>query len=228
MSTGEKNDAIAALSAFARIGYSDLLTVIVVSVLTGLAAVPVVTLGGAILAGVDTLTTVIRGEDRRSGPTTERERLRYFFGSFRTNLLRGLPLGLLLTAVVVGTSASLQVAFRGGSTAFLLGLIVGLYAVVLTTIWVYRAASIVVRATDPPGGIGSLRAAWQDMTSDLSWTGLQAVYAATLWLVLAWTQFGMLVLLAGLLAVLEVVVYEERNGYGATTLVRAYRGELRD
>jgi hypothetical protein len=226
MSAEDQKDPVAALSAFVRVSYSDLVTVVVVSVLTALAALPVVTLGGAIIAGVDTLTTVIRAEGRTEAPSTERARLVYFSESFRGNLVRGIPLGLLLVGVSVATTAYAIIALSTGSTAFLLGAVAGLYATVLAMLWVYRTASIIVREGDTPGPLESLRIAWYDLTDELAWTSLQAINAAALLLVLLWTRVGLVLLLPGLLTVLEVVAFEERSGHGARSLVRGYRGEL--
>ena len=223
----EDLDPIAALSAFVRISYSDMVTVIVTSLLTALAAVPVVTLGGAILAGVDTLTTIIRAEGRGDAPNSERARLRYFYESFRANLRRGVPLGVLLVAVVVMNVVYVQTAFATGSTVFLLGSVVGLYLAVFATVWAYRIASVTVRSAEPLGLVESAREAWYHLVAELSWTSLQAIVTATLVLVLLYTRIGLVLLLPGLLAVLEVVVFEERSGYGAESLVFGYRGELR-
>jgi hypothetical protein len=186
-----------------------------------------VTLGVAILASVDTPTTVIRAEGRDEAPTSERARLRYFVESFRANFRRGIPLGTVLVGVVFSTGAYIQVAFSTGSTGFLLGSVVGLYAIVCATVWAYRTASIIVRSEDSPDIVEAAREAWYNLVGELSWTSLQAIIVATLCLILLWTRIGLVLLLPGLLTVLEVVVFEERDGYGAESLVFGYRGELR-
>ncbi len=224
--SAEQLDPIAALSAFLRISYSDLVTVTVMSLLMTAAAIPVVTLGGAILAGVDTLTRIIRAEGRDTAPSSERARVQYFYQSFRANFRRGIPLGILLLAAIVMTGVYVQVAFTTQSTGFMLGSIVGLYVIVLVMVWVYRIASITARAETPPNTIESVREAWYHLVDNLSWTSLQAILVATLIVLLLWTRIGIL-LLPGILAVLEVVVFEERNGHGAESLVLGYRGELR-
>ncbi|MFC6723170.1 hypothetical protein ACFQE1_01935 [Halobium palmae] len=225
--SAEQLDPIAALSAFLRISYSDLVTVFAMSLLIAIAAVPVVTLGGAILASVDTLTRIIRSEGRDEAPSSEWARIRYFYRSFRVNFRHGIPFGILLVAVVVVTGIYIQMAFTTQSTGFMLGSVIGLYAIVFTTVWVYRTASIVTRSKNPSGVAESAREAWHHLVDNLSWTSLQAILVAVLTVLLLWTRIGIVLLLPGMLTVLEVVVFEERNGYGAESLVLGYRGELR-
>lgn len=221
----EEVDPMGALSAFVRISYSDLVTVITTSLLTTLAALPVVTIGAGILALVDTLTTIITAEGRGEAPHTERARLRYYVASFRRNLRRGIPYSLVLVSVGLATASYVAIAFSTGSTPFLVGGVVGLYAVVLTTMWVFRAASVTVRSPEHPGFKTAMSEAWYHLLEELSYTALQAIGIATLVLATGFLRIAVPLLLAGLVGVLEVVSYEEVSGEGATTLYYGYRGE---
>ncbi|WP_224448709.1 hypothetical protein [Haloprofundus salilacus] len=58
----ERLDPIAAIAAFGRAAYSDLVTVVALSVATSLASLHLLTLGAALLALVETLTDVVEGE----------------------------------------------------------------------------------------------------------------------------------------------------------------------
>jgi len=150
MSEGATDDVdlMGSVNAFAHIAYSDLMTIVLVSILFALASLPVITIGAAILAAVETMTAVVMGEGR-GGPTTERERLRLFVESFRTHLRAGVPYSVILIAVVTtmgiyGFTATIQ-----QSGLLFIGALLGLYAVVIGVTWLFRAASIAVRAPDP-------------------------------------------------------------------------------
>lgn len=211
-----RRNPVSALSAFLRVGYLELLTVMVLSVLTALAAIPVVTLGAAIIAGVDTMMAVLGGDG--TTPESQLERVRYFSESFADHLLQGVLFGPLLIVVTLLTGSVIRAAFAPGSTATLIAAVLGLYAVILTVVWVFRAASVTLRAPESPGPIGCLGEALVDLAGDVAWTSLHALYAATFWLALVWTRIGVVLLLPGLLVVLEIVTYEERHGAGAEAL----------
>lgn len=225
---GRETDPVAALSAFLRVAYSDLVTVIVTSVLTALAALPIVTLGGAILALVDTMQTVVTAEGHGAAPHTERERIRYYTESFRSNLVRGVPFGIVLVAAVGSTLAYTRIAFGTASSPFLVGAVVGLYVVVLLAVWVFRAGSLTVGESEPSGFRESMREAWYHLLAEPAYTALQAILAGVLVVSTAWTRIGLVLLLPGLLGVLEVVSVSELSGDGAADIVFGYRGERGD
>lgn len=214
-----------ALAAFGRAAYSDLPSVVLLSVAFWLAALPVVTLGPALLALVAAQTAGVAG--RTAGrKVTERDRLRRFREVFVSEFRRGLPLGGLLLAVSVTTLwyGYLAVATRSGP--LLIGTFVGVYAVVVTTVVVFRAATLLVREGAPTAG-QALWDAGRHILASPSFAVLQASFAALLVVLCVGLGIAVLVLLPGLLAVLEVVSYEETAGDGAMRVVRAYRGELR-
>ncbi|MFB6188657.1 MAG: hypothetical protein ABEI57_02125, partial [Halapricum sp.] len=221
-------DPVAVLSALLRIGYSDLVTLVVTSLLTTLLAIPLVTLGGALLALEDTLTTIVTAEGRTSAPQSERARIGYFWDSFRANLTRGVPYSVLLVLVSFTAVWYVSIAFSTGSSAFLLGSVVGLYAVVIVTVWVLRAMSLVVRADEAPRFRTAMRDGWYSLLEELSFTALQAIVAATFVLISLWLWAAIPLLLPGALVLLEIVSYEELSGDGASALVLGYRGELHE
>lgn len=214
-----------ALAAFGRAAYSDLLSVVILSVVFWLTALPVITLGPAILALVAAQTEGIAG--RTAGQkVTERDRLRRFRETFVGDFRRGLPLGLLVIGVS-GTTlwyASLAVTNRSGP--LLIGTLVGLYAVGVSVLVAFRAATLLVREGAP----STRQALWdagRHVLSSPSFSILQGSFGFLLVLLCVGLGIAVLVLLPGLLAVLEVVSYEEMAGDGALRVVRAYQGELR-
>lgn len=214
----ESPNPLTTLSVFFRITYENLLTVIVLSVLTALAAIPVLTLGAGILASVDTMRATLGVDGPAERPRTQTDRLSYFADAFAENLLQGVLFGPLLVGVTLLALQLVGSVFATGS-AVVVGLVIGVYALVLTIVWLFRAASVTLDAADPPGPVGCLGDALSHLGGDISLTSLQTMYAATLWLGLAWTRIGVILLLTGLLAVLEVVTYAERSGAGASSLV---------
>ncbi|WP_117594529.1 hypothetical protein [Haloprofundus halophilus] len=225
----QRLDPIAAVSAFGRATYSDLVTVVALSVAASLASLPLVTLGAALLALVETMTDVVEGEaaGRR---VSERARLAAFRESFRRNLRRGLPLSLLAIAVVATTYAYSTIALTVRQPAFLLGALAGLYAVVIVVVVLFRAASLVARAPEEPRTELSTTTALRDAAYHLletpSFSVLQSCFAALLLGLCVSLGIAVVLLLPGWLALLEVVAFEETTGEGAERIVLAYRGEL--
>ncbi|QIO24433.1 DUF624 domain-containing protein [Haloarcula sp. JP-L23] len=214
-----------ALAAFGRATYSDIVSVVLLSVAFWVVSLPVVTLGPAILALVAAMTEGVTG--RTAGrKVTERDRLRRFRQTFTGEFRRGLPLGVLLVAVVVTTLWYAQLAVSTGNGALLVGTLVGLYGIVLAVVVVFRAATLLVREGAPSARLALWDAAKHALSTP-SFTVLQASFAALLGVICIGLGIAVLVLLPGLLAVLEVVAYEESTGGGALRVVRAYQGELR-
>ncbi|MFC4357663.1 hypothetical protein ACFO0N_06835 [Halobium salinum] len=219
---------VATLAAVGRAAYDELVTVVVLSLLFSLAAVPVVPVGAAIIALVGTLTGAVGDElDGRKG--SERQRGAAFLREVRRQLRRGLP----LTGVTVGTVAVTAVYYLLGvgtrSGTFLLGATIGLYAVVLATVVALRASSLIARAPPDrqPSGGRALRDAAYHLLDTPSFSVLVAVFAAIVSGLCLATGVGVVLLLPGLLGLLEVVAFEEVSGAGADRVVAAYRGELR-
>lgn len=222
-----RHDPVGVLSAFGRAAYSNLVTIVVVSVVTALAAIPVVTLGPALTGTVAALTTAVDAElagERR----TERQRMRRFVDAARENLWRTLPFGFIPLGAIAASLWYLNVAFTTGSSSFLVAASFGVYVVVASFVWVLRAASLIVRSDDenPPGTREALRDAGHHLLDAPRFSALQSVAAGVVLAFCLALGVSVFLLLTGLLATLEVVCFEEREGDGAVAVVRAYQGRL--
>lgn len=247
-----QEDPVATLSAFGRAAYSDLVTVAVVSLATTVAALPLVTAGAAVAAAVGVFDRVFVAE--RSGERlSERERFRLYRRLLRRNLRRGLPLSVLLVGPPLATLWYLDASFAAESGPLFLGGLVGLYCIVAGLLWAFRAASLFAAldagagvgadadvdfnagdasgvdadVDDPlPGGTTVVMDAGHHLFAAPSFTVLHGAFLTGLVLLAAAFPVSIPLLLPGLLAVLEVVVFAERSGTGAETVVRAYQGRL--
>jgi|GEM_PF-1173422 hypothetical protein len=220
-------DLMGSITAVSRVIFSDLLTIVWVSMLFALLSLPLLTLGAAMLAAVETLTTVITGEGR-GGPTTERERIRVFLGSFRGHLSHGVPYSVV-TVVVVATMVFYVLTASADETGLLfLGALMGLYAIVICFAWLLRAGSITIRSTEPVGFVDAAREAAYQAFSYPWYAAIQLITVGVILLVAFVVPPAYVLLVPGLLVVLEVVTFEETEGQGAMTVVRAYRGEFEE
>jgi hypothetical protein len=200
-----------------RVLYAEVVTVVVTSLLATLASVPLLTVGPAVLASVEVLTTVVTRRDT-GAPPSERERARLFARAFRRNLRTGLPFSLLLLAVggltafyyVVGTAQE-----RGD---LLLLALVGAYGVVGALALTFRVGSYVARTSPSPSAVAALRMAGASFTEYLSYTVLWFVAIASLLLLASAVPVLAPVLLFGVVAVGEVVAFEAVAGDGAAAV----------
>ncbi|RDZ51372.1 hypothetical protein C5C07_17555 [Haloferax sp. Atlit-4N] len=225
MSTDQtaRQDFRGSLTTFARVLYSDLVTIILQNVLFVLGSVPIITVGASLLALSTVLTAVVRGENR-GGPTTERERVRLFTTAYRENLTRGLPYSLALASVVLVTTIYVTAYTLDGSLFLFLTTMVGLYLLVIFPLWLLRAASVTVRAPSNPG----FRKAMQD-GADIAlnhpyFSVLQIAIAGVLALLMVFFPGLTVIFVPGAIALLEVIMYEELVGRGASDVANAYRG----
>lgn len=220
-------DPVGTMSAFGRAAYSDLVTVVLVSVLTALAAIPIVTFGPALVGAVAAMTTAVSAEldgTRR----TERDRLDAYRRAARTNVFAAIPYGLIVLGAILATLWYLNAAYASGRADLLVAAAVGVYVVVGGLVWVLRASSLLVRAPpgEAPSSIDALRIAAHHLLETPSFSALQGVVAGFLGVLCVGLGVPVILLLPGLLALLEVVCYEERSGAGAVTVVKAYQGTL--
>ncbi|XVH32486.1 hypothetical protein ACNS7O_04685 [Haloferacaceae archaeon DSL9] len=219
------HDPLAALSAFGRIAYSELVTVVLVSLAVSLLSLTLVSIGGAIVAACGTLRRVIDAElnGERVG---ERERMALFWRLFRRHLKPGIPLSFLLLGTLGATAWYLSAATAARSVELLLGALVGVYAVVVATVWIFRTASVIL---DAPADAGlqttdALRIAGYHLLETPWFTVLQCVLVAIIAGVAVGLTVGVVLLLPGLLAVIEVVGFGERETTSGRAVVRAYQG----
>lgn len=224
MSNRPSLDPAGVLAAFGRATYSDLTSVVALSLLFTLAVLPVITLGPAVIALVGATHEGVTGRTA-GGQTTERERVRIFLRTVRAEFRRGLWLSVLPIAVAIMTLWYASTAIESQSGPLLLGAIIGVYALVAAITVTFRAATLVTREGAP----SAHRALWDAARHLLATPSFAALHVLFVGLVIViCTGLGIAVplLLPGLLAVLEVVTYEETAGGGAIRVVKAYQGEL--
>ncbi|SIR66139.1 hypothetical protein SAMN05421858_3198 [Haladaptatus litoreus] len=221
-------DPLATVAAFVRVTYTNLVTVAALSIVFTLVSIPVVTAGAAVVALIESVTVLVE-EESDGGKVGERESVQRFLATFRENLLVGVPLSVLLAGSVGGTVLYTLLATIRTNLLFLFGIVVGGYVTVLAVLVVFRAATLVVRgtATDSFSSVSALRNATYHLFDAPWFSVLQAVFAAILIGICLVTQIGVVLVLPGMIAVLEVVSFEERSGEGAKRIVRGYRGEIR-
>lgn len=225
MTTQPTSDPVVTLSGFLRVAYSELVTVILVSLLTTVTAVSVVGLGGGIIAAVTTLRRVV--DARRQGVRlTERERLQLYKETFTERAVRGVPLGLVVWGGVVSFTWYVLAAGESGNPWVLLAAAAGIYVLTTVVIVTLRTATLV--SLDPSV---SLFTAGRDSIYHLfatpSFTVLHATAVVAVSALCLALVIAVPLLLFGLLALLEVLVYTELNGGGARSIVLAYqRGDV--
>ncbi|GAA0217948.1 hypothetical protein [Halobaculum roseum] len=224
MSSRPTLDPAGALAAFGRAAYSDLTSVVALSLLFSVAAIPVVTLGPAIIAIVAATHEGVT-ERTAGGRTTERERIGVFVRTFRSAFRRGALLTALPVAVAAVTVWYAGTAIASRSGPLLIGSLLGVYAFVATFAVAFRAATLLTREGAP-----STRHALWDAARHLlaapAFSALHVLFVGLVILICVGLGVAVPLLLPGLLAVLEVVAYEETAGGGAIRVVKAYQGEL--
>lgn len=208
---------VATATTAVRLLYAELVTVVLTSLLVALASLPLVTVGPAILAGVEVLTTVVTRRDT-GAPPTERGRFRLFVDAVRRNLGAGLPFSLLLLSVGGLTTFYYVVGTTRGDGGLLLLALLGAYGVVGAFALTLRAGSFRARTSPPPSVFSAVRMAGQSFTEHLSYTVLWFVALAGLLGVASAVPVTIVVLLPGVLAVLEVVAFEAVVGDGAAAV----------
>lgn len=218
-------DPAAALSAFARIVWREIVSLVVLSVLFVMASLSVVTIGAALISLVDTYYSSVTftgtggGVSRRTA-----DRANHFVKNIWTYLRTGVAYTALVILGILGLYYYFRLALFGGTmTSFALG-VVGLYGTVLVFVVLYRAANVAVHADDDerPGIYLALKTAWGTVRGNLAFTSAHLVIAAILVVVSRVSVIALVVPLPALLALLEVVMYEELEGVGAKTLTYAY------
>ena len=218
-------DPLATAAAFARTAYGEAASVLLLSVAASLASLTLVGVGPAIVALVAVFTDAVDSEIERGARIGERERFRGFGRAFRAHLRRGLALSLVVVAPAVASAWYLRLAAATGAAEFLLGAVVGAYSLVVGVVVAFRAATLVVRSPPDrtPGGPAAVRDAAYHLLETPSFSALQSLSAGVLALACAVPLITLGIALPGLLAAMEVVSFEERNGRGADAVVSGYR-----
>ena len=220
MSAGVRPGTV--VTTVGRVVYTDLLTVVVTSLLFVVVSLPVVSLGAALLALVETWTVVVTRRDS-GAPPSERGRARLFIAAFRRHLVAGLPYSFVLSTVVGLTALYYAVGIMRGSSPFLLATLVGLYAVVIATVWSLRAASFRVRADPPLGVRRAVGRTGRTFVDHPYFSVLVAAAIGGVLLVATAVRVVIALVLPGALAIIEIVAFEEIAGDGAAAVRSTYR-----
>lgn len=200
-----------------RVLYAEFLTVTIVSLLATIASLPLVTVGPAVLASVEVLTTVVTRRDT-GAPSSERARARLFVRAFKKNLRTGLLFSLLLVAVGGVTVFYYVVGGARQQGGLLLLALVGMYAVVCVLALAYRVGSFRARTSPPPSIFDALKMAANSFTSYLSYTVLWLVSVAGLLAMATVSTILVPLTVFGVLVIGEVITFEEVAGEGAGTV----------
>lgn len=223
--SGAEQNPIAAISTFGRVVWREALSVVVLSVLFAVASLSIVTIGPAAIAAVDALYSSVTFTGTGGGvPPKTAARANHFVASIWTYLRPGLlytPLFMLAGLGLYGYYRLVQ--FGQGVTSLVIG-IVGFYATALALVVLFRGANVLVHAPedDRPSAIGSLRQAWSSLTDLPGYAAVHLVIAATIAFLCRTFPILLVVLFPGLLALLEVIMYEELSGVGARAIRFAY------
>jgi len=220
-------DPMLVLRSFGRIAISDALTIVVLSVLYSMASLSIITIGPALLALMDAFYASVSHTGTGGGaPDSVAGRASHFVGSIWTHLRYGIPYTVVILAALFGGYVYIRLALFGESVQSLIASVVGLYAVVIVLVLLFRAADIVVREdeSDRPGFIRGLRLAWSSLGSNVPYSIIQVVVAIALAVVpiFALSPLVLVFALPGLLALLELLAYEELSGAGAKAIRFAY------
>jgi hypothetical protein len=221
----ESVDPILVLRTFGRIAISDAVTIFVLSVLYFVASMSIVTIGPALLALMDAFYSSVSHTGTGGGaPASTRGRASRFVSSIWTYLWAGLPytVAVLVAAYALYTYSVL--ALTGGTAQTLVFGVVGMYSVVLVFVLLFRAADIVVRADEDkrPGFFSAIRKAWGSLGSNVAFAATHVVTAIAVTIASLVFVITAVCFLPGLLALLELLNYEELDGAGAKAIRFAY------
>lgn len=221
----ESVDPVLVLRTYARIAISDFVTIFVLSVLYVVASMSIITIGPALLALMDAFYSSVSHTGTGGGaPASTRGRASQFVSSIWTYLRTGLPYTAAVILTVYALITYSLLAFDGGSVRAIVFGVLGIYVSVLGLVLLFRAADIVVRADDEerPRFFSALRKAWNSLWSNVAMAGIHIVTATVVTILTMIFIVTALCLLPGLLALLELLHYEELDGAGAKAIRFAY------
>lgn len=215
------------LKTYPRILLSEFVTVVLLSVLTTLAALSIVPIGAALLSMLDTFHASVSHTGTGGGdvPTTAAGRASYFMSNIWTYLRAGLPYTVAVVVLGLWLYLYISLALGGSSLQTLVVGVVGMYGVVIALVLLIRSGEFVVRAdaAERPGFLRAIRQAWGSLTGNLAFGAIHIVVAVVVTLgLLVITPVSVVFLLPGMLVLLELLVYEELDGAGAKAIRYAY------
>lgn len=221
----ESVDPMLVLRTFGRIAISDAVTIFVLSILYFVASMSIVTIGPALLALMDAFYSSVSHTGTGGGaPASTRGRASQFVSSIWTYLWAGLPYTVAVLVAVYALYTYSVLALTGGTAQTLVFGVVGMYSVILVFVLLFRAADIVVRADEDerPGFFSAIRKAWGSLGSNVAFAATHLVTAIVVTIASLVFIITAICFLPGLLALLELLYYEELDGAGAKAIRFAY------
>ncbi|SNZ02378.1 hypothetical protein SAMN06269185_0007 [Natronoarchaeum philippinense] len=214
------SDFWSSLRGAVRLVYDEVVPVSVISLGTSLLLFPLVTIGPACLAAVVTMSEIAHRRGSASG-RSERERLRSFPSAIRRYFRAGIPFSVLIVFTALNLVTYVLLASANDSAVFWFGAALALYTLIIVVALTFRAGSLLADAgadTDELPGTRALLAQGVDVWLQSPWySAIHLLVVAFILLVMVLLTPAAMVLLAGSLAALEVVVYEDLAGDGAAT-----------
>lgn len=197
--------------------YYEMVSVIALSALFWLVSIPVLTLGGSLLALFETVSAIYSG----SGPRQEVPRIRYFLRAARRNIKRGLPLTAGLLFVPFNTYWYFQIGLSSQhDQMYLLGGIAGLYLFLIVVVFVLRTANVATRTGS------ELREAVELAARSFARRPYFAIFhtSAAVLAMLGGLFFliALLFVVPASLALFEIVSYEEMTGGNPGVALKRY------
>lgn len=194
------------IAVWIKIGYYEITSLITLSIVSWIAALPLVTSGAVIFALFDVIGDIYCG----TAPNSERERLRRFGRSLQTNFIQGLPLSIVLIFIFINTYMYFAIGWFGRDFYYLLGGLVGFYLCLLVITFTSRLVNIVLYEGEK--WRNAFRSIWRTWMKDIDYTVLQFIMSALV-LLISFVFFpAVFLLLPGFLTLLELIFYEELNG----------------
>lgn len=211
------SDFWSSLRAAVRLVYEEIVPVSMISLAASLLVLPVVTVGPVCLAAVATMTDIA---DRRGSPATrsERERLRVFPAALRKHFRAGLPFSVLIGFTLLNLVTYVLLASENGSLVFWFGAALALYTLILLLALTFRAGSVLVRSDESIGTRELIRDGVDVWLRSPGYSALHLLVAGVLITAMSLLTPAAMVLLAGSLATLEIVAYEDLAGDGVGAL----------
>lgn len=208
------------LVVLAKVGYQEITSVIVISAVFWLLTIPVVTIGAALLALFEVMGAIYND----GTPSTEQARIKQFVRSVRRNLVKGIPLTLLVLFILVNTGWYFLIAVSERGSYLVIGGLVGIYACLLVLMFSSRVANIMISdGIDWGPAIRQAGASWRTRPH---YTVLQVSIAAIAVIASIAFPIALLLLLPGGLALFELIFYDEMSGTNPRTVLARYRRDI--
>lgn len=199
----------------ARLCYDHILSIVVLNVLFVVFSIPVVTLGGSVLALLETLATIVDDPHHR----TVRSRAALFVQNFRGSLIDGIPYTIVLLLTAFSVITYRLVSIQTSDAWYQIGVLVGFYAIVVVPIWLLRVAHLAL--VEAPASSGFYERLVRSGRQAMAYPGFTFLHLSTFAVLLVLSSAVSLLLwflLPGILVIIEVVAYEELLGAGAGEL----------